>query len=319
MSGVLGSNLDDINSILAISPVEGPDSVVEVPTLTRELLIDLENEIWNIFDESSLISENFIRQELRLPQDANVVETLRTPPRDDYCSWPSLETMKGKVMFGFIFWEDDVTLYKDLHSSGQNVPSPGWLVWDNFVNGDYISDAIFYTGANGDLSNQGGVIPPTIPSDASNIIDGMVNQIESAHSQGYVTRARTDVNTIEARSDFAERSDALLKSSANFIATDFINPSALFPSSYSVSLAMNDSLAIPTPPAVENSEETLPPGQDLSQTVPPPEQGQNVSPPPNQEPSKSASSVAALNGLSYTVKTFIVSIIFLEAFIVLNF
>jgi hypothetical protein len=67
--------------------------------------------------------------------------------------------------------------------------------------------------------------------------DGPSEEIRSLVQQGYLVRARTDVNTVEARANSTARRDAMLASGAQLLSTDYpASEPAVWPGHYSVSL-----------------------------------------------------------------------------------
>ena len=276
LSNILGSRLDDINSLLEASSVPGPSSVTTVPPLTLDLLTDLESEIRDVFDDTSLITQKSIRQSLGVPAGVNVVDVLRgsTTSPESTCTWPALESLKGKVMFGFILTQQDIQLYEQLRTSTDPTiaESPAWLVWDNFNPDGSFPDAIFSTIGNENLSEEGGVLPPSIPSNVDNLLQDIVSKIDSAAQSGLITRARADVDTIEARNNYTDRLQALLRSSANGVATDFLEPSTFFSSNYSIGRLVDESgdgsLVFKQPSLDNGADVSVPDSQPISYQPP---------------------------------------------------
>ena len=144
-----------------------------------------------------------------------MTKTLLQAPTPTTCPWPDLESLRGKVIFGFIF-PDQATadLYKNLHP-GQ-IGAVGWMVWDSF----YIPEAVMYTAGGGlNLSLDGGVTPPALPKNASAIVANLAKDISDKVASGYLVRARADADTIEARLGYVGRAAAVLNSSANIVAS----------------------------------------------------------------------------------------------------
>jgi hypothetical protein len=76
-------------------------------------------------------------------------------------------------------------------------------------------------------------------------VDIMATTVRSMVQQGYIVRARLDVDTIEPRQDFVLRRDALLASGAHYMATDYpYFSSEIFSSTYKVE-AKDEQSALP--------------------------------------------------------------------------
>lgn len=117
-------------------------------------------------------------------------------------------------MFGFIMHERaTIDMYKAMHPN--QAGAVGWLVWDNY----FVQDAVMYSSGNFDISIKGGVVPPSIPSNASAIVDALAKEIALRAKAGYLVRGRADVDTVEARAGYMGRVQALYNSPATIIAT----------------------------------------------------------------------------------------------------
>ena len=91
--------------------------------------------------------------------------------------------------------------------------------------------------------------PPPPPQVAA-----MRSSVEAAVRAGYIVRARADADTWEARFNYTGRRDAALASRAQLVATDYIDPSQFFPSTYQVSPPGLVSLGLPGEGAADGVE-----------------------------------------------------------------
>ena len=220
--GETGSLL--VTSQLAADPsIPGPTQLTTPPPVSPDLLSALESEILSVFplSSNSLITPDSVRTALQLPPDANIFQHLLQPPSSSACPWPDFETLRGKILFGLIFPQSDaVDTYTQLHLNQQG--AVGWLVWDSF----FVADAVLTTVGGGlSMSEQGNMVPPSIPADAAKIVDDAVATVNERVGQGYLVRTRTDADTIEAHANngtgYRGRADALLNTGAQVIATDY--------------------------------------------------------------------------------------------------
>lgn len=219
-----------INGQLAAS-AGGPQALIVPPQETPDLLGSLEAEILSAFPSEAIITPDSVRTALNLAPSVNLSQHLLQPPSATSCPWPDLETLRGKVMFGFILpSEGAVAAYKSLHPEQKG--AVGWFVWDSFP----VDDAVMFSSGNINLSSEGGAVPPEIPGDAASIVSRLAKEVADKAGQGYLVRARADVDTVEARNNYAARAEAMLKSPASIISTDFPNASSTFDSTYSVKL-----------------------------------------------------------------------------------
>jgi hypothetical protein len=227
-----------VETQLAVSQIEGPTKLTVQPEASKELLGSIESEILSVFPQNQIITPDSVRTALNLPPTADLTKTLLQPPTATFCPWPDLESLRGKVMFGLIFppgSETTAELYKSLHPGQKGAVA--WMVWDGF----YIPEAVMYTAGGGlSLSSAGGVVPPTMPQNASAIVDSLSKDIADKLKSGYLVRGRADADTIEARLGYVGRSSAVLNSGANIVSTDYAMPTSVLPGiNYSVKLYGN--------------------------------------------------------------------------------
>ena len=228
------SNTALINSALNSSTVPGPKSLVTAPPLTPALLTALTSEITSVFPQDHLITPDSVRTALTLPPTSDLAQhLLQSPsPSGTGCPWPDLELLRGKIMFEFIFSsQDEVATYRQVYPNQNG--AVGWLVWDSF----FIPEAVHYTAGNFDISLAGGVVPPTLPPNASAIVSQLSQSVKQKTAQGYLVRGRADADTVEARAGYAGRYQALLDGPSIVVATDYpIRSNVLSGINYEVSL-----------------------------------------------------------------------------------
>lgn len=85
-----------------------------------------------------------------------------------------------------------------------------------------------------------------LPSNASAMTADMAQSVREAVAAGFIVRARTDADTVEARAGFTERRDAIIAAGPQVVATDFLVPAnqqralgstaALYASTFNVTL-----------------------------------------------------------------------------------
>lgn len=147
----------------------------------------------------------FSRDEILTPDDmrgthATLNEAIRTS------GWPTLEVARGKVVF-LMDQRPMTPVYLEGHPSLR-----GRILFTNSTPG--ADDAAF-------LERN----------------DGPAEEIRTLVQQGYLIRARTDVDTREARTNSTARRDAMLSSGAQILSTDYpASEPASWPGHYRVSL-----------------------------------------------------------------------------------
>ncbi|GAA4072563.1 phosphatidylinositol-specific phospholipase C1-like protein [Actinomadura miaoliensis] len=163
-----------------------PDSFPLPPyRWTRARMLGLEEEIRSVFSADDLITPDDVRDDgLTLEQSV-----LRN-------GWPSLDAVRGKVMFLM----DNAGSYRDRYVEG----NPG------------LEGRILFTSSE-----------PGRPDAAfvkRNDAVGSAEEIRSLVRSGYIVRTRADADTAQARSGDTSVRDAALASGAQWVSTDYPVP-----------------------------------------------------------------------------------------------
>ncbi len=155
----------------------------------------IDDEISNVFDLNQLITPDFVRNDHSTLEEAILTD-----------GWPSLEDVKGKILFVL---DEDVTK-TDMYLSS----FPGLQGASMFVNAIEGTPEAAFRIINNPIFNQ--------------------EKIQQLVAQGYMVRTRADSETIEARTNDLSRFEAAITSGAQVISTDYYLPSKLFNSEYQV-------------------------------------------------------------------------------------
>ncbi len=163
------------------------------PTLTKPVPFDkdqldaIDAEILSVFDREAILTPDDVRGEH---------ETLPKALKED--GWPALEDVRGKVMFALDNEDKIRDRYLEGHPTSkdrllfvsvkESDPSAGWMK---------VNDAI-----------------------------RDFDRIQGLISDGFLVRTRADIDTVEARKNDVTRRDKALASGAQFVSTDFREPSA---------------------------------------------------------------------------------------------
>ncbi|MGH6870393.1 MAG: phosphatidylinositol-specific phospholipase C1-like protein [Rhizomicrobium sp.] len=114
--------------------------------------------------------------------------------------WPTLGQSRGKVLFALDEDEPKISFYRGAHKT----PS-GWMM---FVNAPEDAPDAAYLTLNEALT------------DTAHITNDVM--------LGYLVRTRADADTVEARKNDTARRDAALKSGAQYVSTDYMEPDPRF-------------------------------------------------------------------------------------------
>lgn len=176
---------------------------------TTPLRIDADNiftvdeEIWQVFERSHVITPDDVRGDH---------DTLNAAVMED--GWPTLAQSRGKVLFA-------------LDNTGRQL-------------GDYLSRSSVLADRALFVSAEPGH-PASAFLKMNNVIaDGQA--IRAYAAQGYLVRTRSDVPSHEARTGDTTRRELALDSGAQYISTDYAEPSPLG-SDYQVMLPDTDGVA----------------------------------------------------------------------------
>ena len=162
---------------------------------TRSLLEGVEKEILSIFKRHQIITPDSVRGTFKTLREA----VLKT-------GWPSLDSARGKIMFGL----DNGGRIRDMYV-GKNPSLQGRLLFASVGEND--PGAAFFK------------LNDPIRAHA---------QIKRLVESGFMVRTRADSDTREARKNDTSRRDKALSSGAQFVSTDYPEPNKKF-SDYSVS------------------------------------------------------------------------------------
>lgn len=161
-----------------------------------DLIMDVDNEIWSVFDRSHVITPDDVRGDFETLEEAILNS-----------GWPTLADSRGKVLFGL----DNTGRHKDEYL--ELSPTLEKL-------------AMFVSSPPGEST--GGFIK------MNNVLSSM-DEISDYTERGFLVRTRSDIPTEEARSGDTTRRDMALESGAQYISTDYPELSP-FGSGYIVTL-----------------------------------------------------------------------------------
>ncbi|WP_436515662.1 phosphatidylinositol-specific phospholipase C1-like protein [Ekhidna sp. To15] len=155
----------------------------------------IDDEIADVFDPSQLITPDDVRNNFSTLEEAVLTD-----------GWPSLDEVRGKILFVLDEGETKTNLYL---SSFQGLQNAAMFV--NVAGGN--PEAAFHI-VNDPIANQ--------------------EEIQRLVRLGYMVRTRADSDTFEARANDNRRFEAAITSGAQVISTDYYIPSGLFDSDYQV-------------------------------------------------------------------------------------
>ena len=161
----------------------------------RALLEGVESEILSVFKKEQIITPDLVRGKFKTLREAVLTK-----------GWPSVDSSKGKVMFGL----DNGGTIRNMYIA-KNPSLEGRLLFASVGEND--PGAAFFK-----LNNP-------VRAHA---------QIKRLVKSGFMVRTRADSDTREARKNETTRRDKALSSGAQFVSTDFPEPNKKF-SDYSVS------------------------------------------------------------------------------------
>lgn len=181
----------------------GPINYTTPLTFDASNIFSVDTEIWQVFERSHVITPDDVRGEHN---------TLNAAVLTD--GWPTLANSRGKILFA-------------LDNTGRHLQ-------DYLSRSPVLADrALFVSAAPGH--------PASAFLKMNNVIaDG--EAIRSLAAQGYLIRTRSDVPSHEARTGDTTRRDLALSSGAQYVSTDYAEPSPLG-SSYQVVLPDTEGVA----------------------------------------------------------------------------
>ncbi|ALO45071.1 phosphatidylinositol-specific phospholipase C1-like protein [Pseudohongiella spirulinae] len=174
----------------------GPITYTTPVSFTEQLVVDVDDDIWAVFDREHVITPDDVRGQSDSLEQAILNN-----------GWPTLAQSRGKVLFAM----DNTGRHRDLYLQ----QAPG------------LEGRAMFVSMN-----------PGHPTAAfikmNNAIDDH-EQIRDNVARGYLVRTRSDVPSHEARTGDTTRRELALDSGAQYISTDYAEPSP-FGSGYQVVL-----------------------------------------------------------------------------------
>ncbi|MDP2282526.1 MAG: phosphatidylinositol-specific phospholipase C1-like protein [Pseudohongiella sp.] len=184
-------------------PDWGPVEYVVPVIFDQALLLDADKEIWQVFDRSHVITPDDVRGDYATLEQA-VLEN----------GWPSLSASRGKILFAM----DNTGRHREEYLAGAPVLENRAL----FVSAEPGHPAAAFIKMNDALADHA--------------------RIREYVARNYLVRTRSDVPTDEARTGDTTRQTLALESGAQFISTDYVEPSP-FGSGYQVVLPESNGVA----------------------------------------------------------------------------
>ena len=181
----------------------GPVEYVEPVAFDQSLLLEADSDIWQVFERSHVINPDDVRGGYATLEQAIVEQ-----------GWPTLAESRGKVMFAM----DNTGRHRDEYLAGAPTLQ---------------SRALFVSAEPGHPA--AGFIKMNNALDDHALIRDYV-------ARNYLVRTRSDVPTEEARSGDTIRRELALGSGAQFVSTDYVEPSP-FGSGYQVVLPDSNGIA----------------------------------------------------------------------------
>lgn len=223
----LGAALAGIlTSMLQNSTAEGPSNFVQQPVNTAQTFRDLNAELASVFgaDGGQLLTPDGLRKELGAAEGADLTQLLlQSPPGSGPCPWPPLERLRGKVLVVLIVGRATSTEARALYEAFPDLK--GSLAWVEQSGRTPMPHAVFRASAIGRMG--GNSLSLDLPANVSDLVEALAGGVRNATLAGYLVRARTDADTIEARAGFTGRRDAIIAAGPQVVASDFVLPASL--------------------------------------------------------------------------------------------
>jgi hypothetical protein len=197
----------------AARPDWGPVEYVVPVVFDQDLLLQADSEIWGVFQRSHVITPDDVRGSFATLEQAILEQ-----------GWPILAESRGKVMFAM----DNTGRHREEYLAGAPTLE---------------SRALFVSAEPGHPA--AGFIKMNNALDDHALISDYV-------ARNYLVRTRSDVPTEEARTGDTTRRELALGSGAQFVSTDYIEPSP-FGSGYQVILPDSNGVARCNPVAAPAS------------------------------------------------------------------
>lgn len=184
-------------------PDWGPVEYVVPVIFDQALLLDADKEIWQVFDRDHVITPDDVRGDYVTLEQA-VLEN----------GWPTLSASRGKILFAM----DNTGRHREEYLAGAPVLENRAL----FVSAEPGHPAAAFIKMNDALADHA--------------------RIREYVALNYLVRTRSDVPTDEARTGDTTRQTLALESGAQFVSTDYVEPSP-FGSGYQVVLPDSNGVA----------------------------------------------------------------------------
>ncbi len=165
-------------------------------SFSRDLVLEVDAEIWSVFDSEHVLTPDDVRGD-----SATLEEAILTQ------GWPTLSQSRGKVLFAL----DNTGRHRDLYLE----QAPALQDRAMFVSMEPGHPAAAFIKMNNAIADH--------------------EQIRANVALGYLVRTRSDVPSHEARTGDTTRRELALQSGAQYISTDYAEPSP-FGSGYQVQL-----------------------------------------------------------------------------------
>jgi hypothetical protein len=219
------------DALKASNQTDGPTELATPAPIESIDFYSLDYELLYVFDNNtyfSIITPDDIRGEGSDSLKSAVL-------KDGYTLWPSLNSMKTRVLFVLTGNASDGTPYSELYLKNYpNLVNATMFVAEPYkADGNY-SDSTLFVDVVGPIANTTGAT-----FDNKTALDAVTQQasyVTKAVKAGYMVRASADWNTLEARNGFAARAQKLLAAGAHFLQTSFLTTPTLFKSTYNVAL-----------------------------------------------------------------------------------
>jgi hypothetical protein len=186
-----------------VRPNWGPVDYVEPVAFDQGLILEADKEIWQVFERNHVITPDDVRGEFPTLEQA-VVEQ----------GWPTLAESRGKVLFAM----DNTGRHREIYLDGAPVLENRAL----FVSMEPGHPAAAFIKMNDALADHA--------------------LIRDYVARNFLVRTRSDVPTSEARSGDTTRRELALGSGAQYVSTDYAEPSP-FGTGYQVILPGSNGVA----------------------------------------------------------------------------
>lgn len=186
-----------------VRPNWGPIEYVEPVAFDQRLILEADKEIWQVFERNHVITPDDVRGDFPTLEQAIVEQ-----------GWPTLAKSRGKVLFAM----DNTGRHREMYLDGAPVLENRAL----FVSVEPGHPAAAFIKMNDALADHA--------------------VIRDYVARNFLVRTRSDVPTSEARSGDTTRRELAFGSGAQYVSTDYAEPSP-FGSGYQVILPASNGIA----------------------------------------------------------------------------